>query len=153
MTDAELLHLALGIAEWSQDPNTRVGAVIVSEGRIISNGFNAFPRGIAHTPERLADRDEKLKRIICAERRAILSAARDGTTTSGGILYLAKTDDSGMTWGGPPCSRCAAEVIECGIVKVVSLPARSTPSKWDEDAVFALEMLGEAGVMYREVGL
>ena len=52
------LALAEHIAEWSQDPSTKVGAVIVdSQKRVVSMGYNGFPRGIKDLPERYKNRD------------------------------------------------------------------------------------------------
>ena len=55
------LNLARDISEWSKDPNTKVGCVVVgSKGQILSQGYNGFPRGINDLPSRLTDRDTKL---------------------------------------------------------------------------------------------
>src|ERR1700677_378614 len=104
--EKRFIDLAVFISSWSKDPNTRVGAVIVGPDREIrSTGFNGFPRGIDDTPERLNDRDTKLKLVVHAEMNAILNGARFGTPMKGCTLYLAASDDSGVIWGGPPCSR------------------------------------------------
>lgn len=139
-------------ARMSKDPNTRVGSVIVGpdyEPR--ADGFNGFPRGIADTPERLNDRDMKMRLIVHAERNAICNAARVGVSVKGCTLYLAATDDTGMTWGGPPCTACAIEIIQAGVVCIVSLPAKEGPSRWHEDLEFSLKVLQEARVDYRVV--
>ena len=45
--DVRFVELAMHIANWSKDPSTKVGCVVVGEDREIrSTGFNGFPRGI-----------------------------------------------------------------------------------------------------------
>jgi dCMP deaminase len=139
-------------ARMSKDPRTQVGAIIVGPHREQrADGFNGFPRGIADTFERLNDRDMKMKLIVHAERNAICNAARVGVSVLGCTLYLAATDDTGMIWGGPPCSACSIELIQAGITTIVSYPIKATPSRWHEDLEFARGVLGEAGVNYREI--
>lgn len=149
--DQHFLDLALLNARMSKDPSTKVGAVIVGPDREIrSAGFNGLPRGIADTPDRLLDRETKLKLIVHAEMNAILNAARIGTALKGCTLYLAATDDSGLVWGGPPCTRCTVETIQSGISHIVSHPFKKGPSNWAADVAFAGDLLAEAGVEYRE---
>lgn len=146
------LSIAQGCAKMSKDPSTRVGAVIVGPDREIrSTGFNGLPRGIVDTPERLSDRDTKLKLVVHAEMNAVLNAARFGVPLKGCTLYLAATDDSGLVWGGPPCSRCTVEVIQTGISSIISYPKNAVPSRWHEDLLLAESLLSEAGIVYKEI--
>lgn len=150
--DRHFLGMALHHARMSKDPNTKVGSVIVGPDReILSAGFNGFPRGIADTPERLNDRELKLKLVVHAEMNALLAAARTGMRLKGCTLYLAATDDTGAVWGGPPCCRCSVEMIQVGIGEVVSFPIKTAPSRWAEDLKLAKDLLTEAGVRYREL--
>lgn len=136
----------------SKDPSTRVGAVIVGPQREVrSTGFNGFPRLICDSPERLNDRERKLKLIVHAEMNAVLAAARIGVPLEGCTLYLAATDDTGLVWGGPPCTRCTVELIQAGIKEVVSRPVKAVPSRWHADLAVAHDLLAEARVAYREV--
>jgi len=152
--DRHFVQLAIDHARMSKDPSTRVGAVIVGPDREIrSSGFNGFPRGIADTAERLADRDTKLRLVVHGEMNAILNAARVGIPLKGCALYLAATDQSGAVWGGAPCTRCTVEIIQAGISEVVSLPFKDTPSRWRDDVAFARTLLEEAGIPYREISL
>lgn len=149
--DAHFLELALVNARMSKDPSTRVGAVIVGPDREIrSTGFNGFPRGICDTHERLHHRETKLKLIVHAEMNAILNAACIGTALKGCTLYLAATDDTGLVWGGPPCTRCTVETIQSGISNIVSHPFKSVHSKWADDIALARSLLDESGIGYRE---
>lgn len=150
--DLHFLGLALYHSRMSKDPATRVGCVITGPDReILSAGFNGFPRGIEDSPERLNDRDLKLKLTVHAEMNALLAAARTGMKLKGCILYFVATDDSGMVWGGPPCTRCMVEIVQVGIAEIVSYPSRATPSKWDEDLKLARILIKEAKIRYREV--
>ena len=152
--DRHFLGLALYHSRISKDPSTRVGSLIVGPDReILSAGFNGFPRGIADTSERLNDRDTKLKLIVHAEMNALLAAARTGMRLKGCTLYLAATDDSGTVWGGPPCTRCAVEMIQVGISNVVSYPLKTTPSRWHDDLKLSRQLIEEAGIEYREIPL
>jgi len=149
--DQHFLDLALANALMSKDPSTKVGAVIVGPDREIrSAGFNGLPRGVADTPERLNDRDTKLKLIVHAEMNAILNAARIGVSVKGCTLYLAATDSSGLVWGGPPCTRCTVETIQSGITSIVSHPFKNVPSRWVDDIKIARSLLEEVGIDFRE---
>lgn len=149
--DKHFLGLSLYHSRLSKDPSTRVGSVIVGPDReILSAGFNGFPRGIADTPERLCDRETKLKLIVHAEMNALLAAARTGMRLKGCSLYLAATDDSGLVWGGPPCTRCMVEIIQVGISEIVTYPIKSVPSRWHEDLKLARSLIEEVGILYRE---
>jgi dCMP deaminase len=150
--DKHFIQLALTHAAMSKDPETRVGAVIIGNDReVVSAGFNGFPRGIADTTERLEHRPTKLQLIVHAEMNSILAAARLGHRVKGCTLYLAATDNTGLVWGGPPCTRCTVEIIQAGIATIVSPPIKPTPSKWHEDLKVARALLAEAGIIYREV--
>ena len=152
--DKHFLGMALFNATMSKDPATRVGSVVVGPDREIrATGFNGFPRGIRDLPHRLNDRDTKLRIVVHAEMNAILNAARVGVSTRDCTLYLAATDDSGSTWGGPPCTRCTVEIIQSGITEIVSLARKDAPSRWAQDLDFAQELLKEAGIGYREFSL
>ena len=150
--DRHFLQLCQDSARMSKDPRTRVGAVIVGPDREVrGTGFNGFPRGIADTSERLNDRETKLNLVVHGEMNAILSAARVGTPLKGCTLYLVATDDTGIVWGGPPCTRCTVEIIQSGIVEIVSYAPRVIPSRWMSDLALSRELLTEAGIGFREV--
>ena len=68
--DLRFLELAHHISQWSKDPSTKVGCVVVGSDREIrSTGFNGFPRGIEDSIERLEDREEKYPLICHAEEK------------------------------------------------------------------------------------
>ena len=85
-------------------------------------GFNGLPRGVPDDVELLRERDRKLAVIIHAEVNALLFARRDVT---GHTLY---------TWPLPPCSNCAALIVQSGVTRVVSPRDGDalTMSRWEE---------------------
>ena len=148
--DRHFLQAALLQATMSKDPSTQVGAVIVGpDRRIRATGFNGFPRGIADTPQRLNDRDTKLGLVVHAELNALLSAAAGGPPVGGCRMYVAALG-AGRTGGIPPCSRCAAHLIQGGITEVVTWE-HVVPERYTQDAEAALAVLEEGGVAYRAV--
>lgn len=136
--DLRFLALAQHIAQWSKDPSTKTGAVIVDDAqRIVSVGYNGLARGVVDSEARLADRETKYKMVIHCERNAMLFAARPMT---GSVLY---------TWPFMSCAPCAAMVIQVGIRRVVA-PASDNP-RWVEDFALARAMFLEAGVEVSEL--
>lgn len=139
--DRRMLGLVNLIATWSKDPSTGVGAVIVDpKNRVVSLGFNGFPRAVLDTDDKLMDRAEKLRRTIHAEENALLFAGRP---VEGCTIYVTH----------PPCARCAAKIIQAGIKRVVSnQPAAGFAERWVDEVKSANEMFIEAGVEFDYVG-
>lgn len=126
------LNLAKHISEWSQDPSTKVGAVIVdNKKRIVSIGYNGFPVGI-QDDARLNIRDIKYKMIVHAERNALLFANK---SLDDCILY---------TYPFMPCSACAGMIIQSGIKHVISYVNNN--ERWTEDFKISEQMFEEAGL-------
>ncbi len=70
--DRRFLELTNFIKDWSKDPRTKVGCVLVGDGRrVLSLGYNGFPRGFEDTEERLNDRQLKNLYMAHSERNAI----------------------------------------------------------------------------------
>ncbi len=130
------IYLAEHISNWSKDPSTKTGSVIVRpDGTVAAVGYNGFPRTIKDNQELLNNREEKYKRTIHCEMNAILSARErlDGYT-----LY---------NWPGQSCDRCAVHVIQSGIVRVVSPKIENEfAERWKEKTKLAEELFAEAGV-------
>ena len=131
--DSRFLDLATHVSDWSKDPSTHVGAVIVAEDkRIMSVGYNGFPRGVADTAERLNDRPTKYAFVAHAERNAL-----DNTDQSirGCTMYVTLQ----------PCPECVKSIIQRGVKKVVYKynPERENLSNFMQ---YSLAMLVEAGV-------
>lgn len=127
------IDLAKSIAQYSKDPNTKVGAVIVDDDkRIVSMGYNGFPRRVLDLEDRLNNREEKLKYIVHAELNAILNAKRD---VDGMIIYV---------YPYFPCNECAKAIIQSGIKKVVTTGI--IDDKWKDSVAVSMKMFEEAGV-------
>lgn len=130
--DLRFIGLAQYISQWSKDPSTKVGAVIADrKNRIISIGYNGFPRGI-NDDERLIDRNKKLAMILHAEKNALIFANK---SLENAVIY---------TYPFMPCSACAASIIQAGITRVVSV-LNENP-RWVENFKLSQEMFEEAGV-------
>ena len=131
--DRRFLALAEHIAQWSKDPSTKTGAVIVDyDNRIVSVGYNGFPKGVTDSPERLENREVKYKIIVHCERNALLFAR--------GPLKECRL----YTWPFMSCAPCAAMVIQSGITEVIA-PYSDNP-RWKEDFDLARILFKEAGV-------
>jgi dCMP deaminase len=127
----------LGLAEYvstaSKDPSTKVGSVIVDEERrVVSLGYNGFPRGVDDTEERLNNRDLKYRIIVHAERNSLLFARGP---VKGCTIY---------TYPMMPCAVCASMIIQSGIKKVVA--PRSDNPRWQSDIELSMQLFSEAGV-------
>lgn len=122
--DDRFMRLAREISTWSKDPSSQIGAVIVDdERRILSTGYNGFPRGIADTEDRLNNKEEKYPRVMHAEMNAILAALYNGVSVKGATLYV---------WGLPVCADCTKSVIQAGIRRIVMTYPEYAPEKWQK---------------------
>jgi len=139
--DLRFLKLADHVAQWSKDPSTKVGAVIVdSERRVVGMGYNGFPRGVADLPGRLTDRTEKLRFVVHAEVNAILNAVR---TVEGCCLYTTPMFT---------CGDCAKVVAQAGILRVVSIQKPlANITDWALLMDTAQTIYDEAGIKYVRV--
>ncbi len=99
------MALARDFTVLSKDPSTKVGAVVVTDGRVNGIGWNAFPKGVEETDERLNDRETKYKFMVHAEIDALLMAG----DAHGGTLYSTVY----------PCATCAGAAIQAGIHRIV----------------------------------
>lgn len=135
--DKRMLSLVQLVATWSKDPSTQVGAAIVdAKNRVVSLGFNGFPRAVDDATEALLDREEKLRRTIHAEENALLFAQR---SVEGCTIYVTH----------PPCARCAAKLIQAGITRVVTIdPPDTFWERWAADISSTERMFAQARVSF-----
>ncbi len=137
--DRRFLGLASHVAEWSKDPSTQVGAVVAKGNKVVSLGFNGFPQGLSDD-KRLHDRETKYSLVLHAEENALLFSRSD---LSGNTIYV---------YPLPPCSRCAAKIIQTGISRVVTtIPDEM--SRWEESVALTRLIFEEAGIEMVEVPL
>lgn len=133
------MAMAREVAQWSKDPNTKVGAVAVgSKGQILSQGFNGFPRGILDSDDRLNDRETKYKFVVHAEMNVIYNATYSGVSLDGAKLYV---------YGLPVCSECAKGIIQVGVKEVyVAQECIDLRPHWFVSFQQTMDMFNEAGI-------
>ena len=135
--DERFIRIAREVAGWSKDPGTKVGAVLVSDRRIIATGYNGFPQNISDSFERYADREIKLAYTVHAEVNAILNAAKSGATTDSSTLYVTF----------PPCVNCSSAVIQAGVTRVICPTLSSSPERWIDSLTKGRDLMEEAKVL------
>lgn len=161
------IRMAEFVAQWSKDPSTKCGAVIVGDdNEVLATGFNGFPRGVRETepmvlvdmqgtewvepqliPERWHQRPDKYEWVEHAERNAIYNAARTGTKVAGATMYL--------NYAVECCADCTRAIIQSGIKRVVGPLGRQFPGAGKGthyDKVGANKtMMEEAGIIVEHV--
>lgn len=135
--DKRWMDVAKLFASFSKDPSTGVGACAVDDRKVmVSSAFNGLARGVKDKQSRLMDRDLKYKLTAHAEINLICHA---GQALRGCTVYV---------WPMPPCSMCAAALIQAGVRRVVApTPAPDIAARWGESLRLAQAMLREAGVI------
>ena len=132
--DEYFMGVAMLAARRSKDPNTQVGACIVSpDNIIISTGYNGMPKGCSDDefPWDRTGEETKYPYVVHAELNAILNA--NGRDLRGSRIYVALF----------PCNECAKAIIQSGVSEVVYLS-----DKYDGTPMNAASkrMLDAAGV-------
>ncbi len=131
------LRIAIVVSERSTCLRRQVGALIVSERRILTTGYNGAPKGLAHCSELGCLRDKygaesghmhEFCRGLHAEQNAIIQGALYGVSLDGGELYSTHQ----------PCVLCTKMLISAGIKAIYYREPYP-----DE---LAFEMLKEAGI-------
>jgi len=105
--DKAYLRMAHTWAELSHCVRKKVGALIVRDGRIISDGYNGTPAGFENTCEN--SNGETHWYVLHAEANAILKVARSTNDCNDATLYITLS----------PCKDCSKLVIQAGIKRVV----------------------------------
>lgn len=146
--DRRFLDLAAHVAQWSKDPSTKVGSVIVQPNlkMVVGLGYNGFARGVEDTEERLVVRELKYKFVVHAEVNALIMA---GERARGATMY------NFPAFVTPPiCHDCCKTAIQFGIKEVVGFVPdipEELRKRWEESIGIARQMCQEAGVTYREI--
>ena len=135
--DEYFMGIALLAAHRSKDPNTQVGACIVSaEHKILSMGYNGFPLGCSDDefPWNREGEDNKYFYTTHSELNAILNYR--GGSLEGATIYVTLF----------PCNECAKAIIQSGIREVVY-----DDDKYADTAmvIASKKMLRAAGVTLR----
>lgn len=105
--DKAYLRMASTWAELSHCSRKKVGALIVRDGRIISDGYNGTPAGFDNCCEN--EIGETHWYVLHAEANAILKVARSTNDCNNATLYLTLS----------PCKDCCKLILQAGINRVV----------------------------------
>ena len=105
--DKRYLRMARIWSENSYCQRRQVGALVVKDKMIISDGYNGTPSGFENVCE--DENDVTKPYVLHAEANAITKIARSGNNSEGATLYV--TDS--------PCIECAKLIIQAGIQRVV----------------------------------
>ena len=105
--DCRYLRMARIWAENSYCKRRQVGALVVKNKMIISNGYNGTPSGF----ENCCEDDNNITKpyVLHAEANAITKLARSSNNSDGATLYVTAS----------PCIECAKLIIQAGIKRVV----------------------------------
>lgn len=105
--DRRYLRMARIWSENSYCRRRKVGAILVKDKMIISDGFNGTPSGFPNICE--SDDDVTFPYVLHAEANAITKVARSNNSSEGSTLYVSTS----------PCMECSKLIIQAGIVRVV----------------------------------
>jgi len=109
------MDLALKNAKKSGDPSTKVGAVIVKNGKVIANGANNFPLNLNHSKQLSWDNkskdwiETKYPYVVHAEMNAYADANKKKQSINGATIYVTLY----------PCNECAKNLIQAGIKEII----------------------------------
>ena len=105
--DLRYLEMARVWAQNSYCQRRQVGALVVKDGMIISDGYNGTPSGFENVCE---DENGVTKPyVLHAEANAITKLARSNNNSEGSTIYITAS----------PCIECAKLIIQSGIKRVV----------------------------------
>lgn len=143
--DEFFIGVAQLAAKRSKDPNTQVGACIVSnDNRILSVGYNGTPNGYddKYFPwDREGDELEtKYLYVVHAERNAILNYRGSNKDLEGAKIYVDLF----------PCNECAKIIIQSGIKHIIYLSDKYADS---ENNIASRRLFDECGVKYEKIKL
>ncbi len=120
-------------AENSYCKRRQVGALLVKDKMIISDGYNGTPCGFENICE--DDTNHTKPYVLHAEANAITKVARSNNSSEGATMYVTTS----------PCIECAKLIIQSGIQRVVYAETYHTPD--------GLELLQRAGIELTKVDL
>jgi dCMP deaminase len=124
--DKAYLRMALEWAKLSYCTRKQVGAIIVKDRMIISDGFNGTPTGFENCCE--TDEGDTKWYVLHAEANAILKVASSNHSCDGATLYLTLS----------PCKECSKLIHQAGIKRLVFI------NKYKDDE--GVQFLLKAGV-------
>ncbi|MCQ2132895.1 MAG: dCMP deaminase family protein [Bacteroidaceae bacterium] len=104
--DLRYLRMAQTWSENSYCQRRKVGALVVKNQMIISDGFNGTPSGFENVCE---ENDVTKPYVLHAEANAITKLARSHNSSEGATLYVTAS----------PCLECSKLIIQAGIKRVI----------------------------------
>ncbi|HHW80280.1 MAG TPA: dCMP deaminase family protein [Bacteroidales bacterium] len=107
LLDKRYMRMALIWAENSYCKRRQVGAILVKDKMIISDGYNGTPSGFENVCE--DENNETKPYVLHAEANAITKVARSNNSSEGATMYVTSS----------PCIECAKLIIQSGITRVV----------------------------------
>lgn len=131
--DLQYLKIANFWAENSYATKMKVGALIVKNGAMISDGYNGTPSGFENICE--YENGNTKPYVLHAEANAISKLAKSNISSEGSTLYTSVS----------PCMECAKMIIQCGIIRVVY--------SRDYRNLDGLKLLKQAGIEITKIGL
>ena len=107
LLDKRYMRMAFIWSENSYCKRRKVGALLVKDKMIISDGYNGTPSGF----ENICEDDNNVTKpyVLHAEANAITKVARSNNSSNGATLYVTSS----------PCIECAKLIIQAGIKRVV----------------------------------
>ena len=129
--DSAYLKMAKEWAKLSHCTRKQVGALIVKERMIISDGYNGTPTGYDNCCE---DKEgDTLWYVLHAEANALTKIAKSNHNADGATLYITLS----------PCKECSKLILQAGIKRVVFINGYKDPS--------GLDFLKESGVELTQI--
>lgn len=129
--DKAYMRMALEWAKLSHCTRKKVGALLVKDGMIISDGYNGTPSGFPNDCE-----DEQgltLWYVLHAEANAIMKVARSTNNARGATLYLTHS----------PCKDCSKLILQAGIRRLVYMDAYKDTA--------GLDLLERGGLLIQQI--
>ena len=130
--DKRYLRMSTIWAENSYCQRRKVGAIIVKDQMIISDGYNGTPSGFENICEDETGTTKSY--VLHAEANAISKVAQSGNSSKDATLYVTAS----------PCMECAKLIIQAGIKRVVYRDAYRLTD--------GIDLLVKAGIEVEQVG-
>jgi len=129
--DKAYLKMAREWAKLSHCTRKQVGALIVKDGMIISDGYNGTPSGYDNCCEN--DTGETHWYVLHAEANALTKVAKSNHNTHGATLYITLS----------PCRDCSKLILQAGIKRVVYINGYKDTS--------GIDFLKDAGIELTQI--
>jgi dCMP deaminase len=133
LLDQRYLKMAMIWSQNSYCKRRQVGALLVKNKMIISDGYNGTPSGFENVCE--DENDQTKPYVLHAEANAITKVAKSGNSSNNATLYVTSS----------PCLECSKLIIQAGIKRVVF-----TESYRLDDGI---NLLKRAGIEVKQVEL